>query len=228
MDKLLTLQKAIDYKFKDISLLKIALTHSSYINESKNTKCNERMEFLGDSVLSLVVSEYIFNNLKKFDEGDLSKIRANVVCEEGLAKIADDIDLGRYIYLSHGEELNGGRNRKSILSDATEAVFAAVFLDGGIDEAKRVILNLIVKYISEFLGKSPKDFDYKTKLQEFVQTMGKEVHYEMVSESGPDHDKHFVFRAFVDGTAYGEGEGTSKKKAEQAAAKIACEKLVKK
>lgn len=227
LDKLLTLQKSLGYNFKNISLLKNALTHSSYINEYKNAQCNERMEFLGDSVLSCVVSEYIYKNFKTYDEGDLSKIRASVVCEDGLVKIADEISLGNYLYLSKGEDLNGGRKRKSILSDATEAVFAAIFLDGGIDEAKKVILNFTIKYINEYSGKNPKEFDYKTKLQEFVQNEGKEVKYVPVSETGPDHDKHFVFRVLIDNIPYGDGEGSSKKKAEQAAAKIACEKLVK-
>lgn len=226
-DKLTLLQKKLDYNFKNITFLKNALTHSSYINEFKNAKCNERMEFLGDSVLSVVVSEYIYNHLKNSDEGDLSKIRASVVCEDGLVKIANEISLGEYLYLSRGEDLNGGRKRKSILSDATEAVFAAIFLDGGIEEAKKVILKFTIKYINEYSGKNPKEFDYKTKLQEFVQNEGKEIRYEPLSESGPDHDKHFVFRVLIDDIPYGDGEGTSKKKAEQAAAKIACEKLVK-
>ena len=227
MDKLSLLQKKLGYSFKNVSLLKNALTHSSYINEFKNAKCNERMEFLGDSVLSVVVSEYIYNHLKNCDEGDLSKIRASVVCEDGLVKIANEISLGDYLYLSKGEYLNGGRKRKSILSDATEAVFAAIFLDSSMDEAKKVILSFTIKYINEFSGKNPKEFDYKTKLQEFVQNIGKEVKYELLSESGPDHNKLFVTRVFVDDTPYGDGEGTSKKKSEQAAAKKACEQLVK-
>ena len=227
LDKLSLLQKKLGYNFKTISLLKNALTHSSYINEFKNAKCNERMEFLGDSILSVVVSEYIYTHLKNYDEGDLSKIRASVVCEDGLVKIANEISLGDYLYLSKGEDLNGGRKRKSILSDATEAVFAAIFLDGGMDEAKKVILGFTINYINEFSGKNPKEFDYKTKLQEFVQNLGKDVKYELLGESGPDHNKHFIARVFIDGTPCGDGEGTSKKKAEQAAAKIACEKLVK-
>lgn len=225
MNKLDKLQEKIGYKFKNVSLLKTALTHSSYINEVKGAKCYERMEFLGDSVLSVVVSEYIFNHLKTSSEGDLSKIRASVVCEEGLDKIAAEIGIGECLYLSRGEELNGGRERKSIIADAVEAVFAGIFLDGGMDEAKRVILNFTVKYINEYSGKNPKILEYKTRLQEYAQEYAQSVEYTLVSQSGPDHDKRYVYAVSVDGKKCGEGKGKSKKTAEQAAAKEACMRL---
>ena len=225
MDKLAKLQEKIGYKFKNISLLKTSLTHSSYINEVKGAKCNERMEFLGDSVLSLVVSEYIYNHLKKSSEGDLSKIRASVVCEAGLDKVADEIGIGECLYLSRGEALNGGRERKSMIADAVEALFAAVFLDGGMDEAKRVILSLTEKYINEYSGKNPKITEYKTRLQEYAQNFSKQVEYTLVSQEGPDHDKHYVYSVSLDGKIVGTGGGKSKKSAEQAAAKEACTRL---
>lgn len=225
MNKLDKLQENIGYCFKNVSLLRTALTHSSYINEKKGAKCNERMEFLGDSVLSLVISEYIYTHLKNSDEGDLSKIRASVVCEAGLDRIAEKIGIGKCLYLSRGEELSGGRERKSIIADAVEALFAGIFLDGGISEAKRVILFLAEEYIKEYSHKNPKITEYKTLLQEYAQSRDASVEYNLESESGPDHDKCYIYSVSMGKKKLGEGEGKSKKSAEAAAAKAACERL---
>ena len=217
------LELKIKYEFKDSKLLATSLTHSSYSNETgKNTQCNERLEFLGDSVLSLIVTNYIFLNFSKFPEGDLTQLRASLVCEKTLYKFAKQISLGTYIKLSRGERHGGGADRPSILSDAFEALIAAIFLDGGYDEAKQFVMTFIEPEVKNIKRKPAKDF--KTTLQEIVQkNPGEKLEYRMVSESGPDHDKHFVAEVLLNSNAIGRGGGRSKKEAEQQAAREALE-----
>ena len=217
------LQQKIGYEFRDLSLLSVALTHSSYSNEvGKNAKCNERMEFLGDSVLSLVVTNYIYKNFTQFPEGDLTQLRASLVCEKSLYKFAKVIDLGKYIKLSRGERHGGGADRPSILSDAFEALIAAIYLDGGYDEASKFVMTFIEPEVKNIRRKPQKD--YKTTLQEIVQkNPGERLEYRLVSESGPDHNKHFVAEVLLNSNAIGKGGGRSKKEAEQQAARAALE-----
>lgn len=217
-------EKVIGYQFKNKSLLKEALTHSSYANEhrDKGIKCNERLEFLGDAVLSIVVAEYIFANCPDLPEGELTKLRSALVCEKALFKFGKQINLGDYLLLSRGEKNGGGYNRPSIVSDAFEAVIAAIYLDGGIEPAKRHILSFVIPEIKSQSKKPVKD--YKTTLQEIVQqNPGEVLEYHMVSESGPDHDKHFVFEVHLNSNVIGKGGGRSKKEAEQNAAREALE-----
>lgn len=217
-------EEVIDYKFNNKGLLKEALTHSSYANEHRdsNIKCNERLEFLGDAVLSIVVADYIFKNCPDLPEGELTKLRSALVCEKALYKFGKQICLGEYLLLSRGEKNAGGANRPSIVSDAFEAVIAAVYLDGGMQAAKKHILRFIIPEIKE---RSTKPFkDYKTTLQEIVQkNPGERLQYHLVSESGPDHDKHFVFEVHLNSNVIGKGGGRSKKEAEQNAAREALE-----
>lgn len=216
------LQNKIGYKFKNIEYLQIALTHSSYANEMKHgIKYNERVEFLGDAVLSIVVSDYLFNNYS-VPEGDLTKLRASLVCEKSLDEMAAKINLGKYLRLGKGEEMMGGRTRPSILADAFEAVIAAIYLDGGIENARTFIL----PFVKEMLDNKDKlSFtDYKTLLQEIVQQNPEEIlSYKLVSEKGPDHDKVFVVEVHLNSNVIGKGQGKSKKQAEQMAAKQALE-----
>ena len=213
----------IGYSFKNRSFLENALTHSSYANEH-HTGSNERLEFLGDSVLSLIVSENLFSRFSRDDEGDLSKIRASLVCEKGLFELAKKIELQEYIKLGHGEEQSGGRERASVVSDAFEALLAAIFLDSDFETAKKWLLS-IMKEELENAEEKPSD-DYKTKIQEITQKNGKgKVTYELVSESGPDHNKRFTVAVMVDGVKIAEGTGQSKKLAEQSAARNAIEIL---
>ncbi len=217
-------EKVIGYQFKNKTLLKEALTHSSYANEhrDKGIKCNERLEFLGDAVLSIVVAEYIFANCPDLPEGELTKLRSALVCEKALFKFGKQINLGDYLLLSRGEKNGGGYNRPSIVSDAFEAVIAAIYLDGGIEPAKRHILSFVIPEIKSQSKKPVKD--YKTTLQEIVQqNPGEVLEYHMVSESGPDHDKHFVFEVHLNSNVIGKGGGRSKKEAEQNAAREALE-----
>ncbi len=216
------LQKIIGYNFKDAELLKVALTHSSYANEHKSQKmpCNERLEFLGDSVLSIVVSEYIFKNCPDFPEGELTKLRASLVCEESLFEFAKKINLGSYLLLSRGEHHNKGAHRPSILSDAFEALIAAIFLDGGKNPAEKFILRFVVPEIKNYKKHPAKD--YKTTLQEIIQkNPGEQLEYVLVKESGPDHNKHFVVEVHLNSNVIGRGGGKSKKQAEQQAAREA-------
>ncbi len=217
------LERKIGYEFRDEAVFIEALTHSSYSNEvGKNTKCNERLEFLGDSVLSLVVTNHIFLNYDKLPEGDLTKLRASLVCEKTLYKFAKMISLGSYIKLSRGERHGGGADRPSILSDAFEALIAAIFLDGGYEEAKRFVLGFIEPEIKN-MRKKPVH-DYKTTLQEIVQkNPGERLEYRLISESGPDHNKHFVAEVLLNSNSIGKGGGRSKKEAEQQAAREALE-----
>ena len=217
------LELKIGYEFKDSSLLGTALTHSSFSNEmGKNVQCNERLEFLGDSVLSLIVTNYIFLNFSQFPEGDLTQLRASLVCEKTLYKFAKAINLGSFIKLSRGEKHGGGADRPSILSDAFEALIAAIFLDGGYDKAKDFVMFFIEPEVKNIKKKPVKDF--KTTLQEIVQkNPGERLEYRMVSESGPDHDKHFVAEVLLNSNTIGRGGGRSKKEAEQQAAREALE-----
>lgn len=216
------LQQRIGYRFKNESLLYEALSHSSYANENKKSrKSNERLEFLGDSVLSIVVSDYIFKHFKHIPEGELTKLRASLVCENALFEFSKKIDLGSHIFLGKGEEMTGGRERPSIVSDAFEAVIAAIYLDGGMDAVRPYVLSFIPDNIDRTGGKA--FHDYKTILQEIIQRNPEEkVVYSLKSETGPDHDKHFVVQVLLNGMSIGEGGGRSKKAAEQAAA---CEAL---
>lgn len=215
-------EEKIGYSFKDKSLLELALTHSSFANENKLKKNNERFEFLGDSVLGFVTAEYLFSEYKNRPEGEMTKLRAAVVCEKSLFKFAEQIDLGKYILLGRGEESTGGRNRPSVVSDAFEAVVAAIYLDGGMDAAKPYIL----KFIKDAVKKEASFKDNKSLLQEEIQKVkGNTLTYEEVGEEGPDHDKTFVFRVLLNGKVLGEGKGKSKKEAEQNAAGNALNKI---
>ncbi len=218
------LQEKIGYQFNNISLLKEALTHSSYANEhrAQNIRYNERLEFLGDAVLSIVVSDYIFKNCPDLPEGELTKLRASLVCEKSLYEFAKKIDLGNYLLLSKGERNNGGTDRPSILSDAFEALIAAIYIDGGMKSASKHILNFIIPEIKN--SKKKRINDYKTTLQEIIQkNPGEQLEYVLVDESGPDHNKHFVVEVHLNSNVIGKGGGRSKKEAEQQAAREALE-----
>lgn len=222
------LEERIGYTFKDKALLNTALTHSSYSNEmkvkNKSFVCNERLEFLGDSVLSLIVSEYLFEHYPDYPEGELTRMRAEVVCERALSKNAREIGLGGYLNLGHGEEQNNGRDRKSILADAFEALIAAIYLDGGRTgktHVKNFLLPLIIPEL-ENLESYGRTKDYKTALQQLVQQAGGEIlEYAVINESGPDHMKVFTVEARLNSNVIGVGEGKTKREAEQKAAKVA-------
>lgn len=213
------LQQVLHYQFKNPALLRIALTHTSYANESKvPTTHNERLEFLGDSVLSVVAADYLFHQSDR-PEGELTRMRASLVSEDALFQFASEIHLGDYLRLGHGEDLGGGRNRPSVVSDAFEAVIAALYLDGGLEVAR----NFILPFLSE--GKTAEE-DYKTRLQEVVQqNPNARLRYEVESETGPDHAKQFTVAVYCDGERLAEGVGRSKKAAEQHAAKQALRRL---
>lgn len=218
------LETAIGYRFKNITLLQNALTHSSYANERwhNSLKSNERLEFLGDSILGMVVAEYLYKTFPDRPEGELTRMRADMVCEKTLAGIAARIELGQHLMLGNGEELGGGRMRDSILADAVESVIAASFLDGGMDAARSFIEKFI---LVEVPVKKLHNADYKTALQELVQQKKNQIlTYKLVGESGPDHDKHFEVEVSLNGCVIGIGSGSSKKRAEQMAAKAALEK----
>lgn len=214
------LEKKIGYNFRNKELLQLALTHSSYANEKQGRQDNERLEFLGDSVLGFITAEYLFSTLKKRPEGELTKLRANAVCEKSLAAFANEINLGDYILLGKGEIMTGGRERPSILSDAFESVIAAIYLDGGMEEAKKFVLRFVTTSTTD----TAKATDYKTMLQEVIQKNPDEhLTYRLVAESGPDHNKEFTVEVYLNSNCIGTGKGHSKKKAEQAAAKEALE-----
>ena len=217
-------EQKINYEFKNKEYILEALTHSSYSNENKNYPFNERLEFLGDSVLSIVISDYLFKKETKLPEGELTKIRANIVCEESLSEVSKNIHLGKYMLLGKGEEATGGRERISILADALEAVIAAIYLDGGIKCAREFILTNMEKIINDSIkGKIFRD--YKTCLQEVLQSNGENnIWYKLIEEKGPDHIKRFVMEVGINDTVLGVGEGKSKKDAEQVAAKCALDK----
>ena len=219
------LEKGLGYVFRDKALLTNALTHSSYANENRDRGIhdNERLEFLGDSILGFVVADYLYRNFPGKPEGELTRIRADLVCETNLARQADTIRLGEFLLLGHGEENGGGRKRASIVSDAMESVIAASYMDGGFEAAKGIIDRLI---LCDVPTGRPHNFDYKTALQELVQRKKEQLlHYELTGESGPDHDKHFDVEVLLNGKPVGKGTGSSKKRAEQSAAENAIERL---
>ncbi len=221
MERLEEFQNVIGYRFKNPDLLFEALSHSSFANESKHRyRSNERLEFLGDSVLSIVVSDYLFENFTDIPEGELTKTRATLVCEKALYSFGKTIDLGSFIMLGKGEELAGGRERPSIVADAFEAVIAAIYLDGGMEAARKHIMRFLP---DDVLGAVAEAYDdYKTILQEIVQKNPEEkVEYRLVGESGPDHCKSFTVRVMLNSNVIGEGTAHSKKSAEQIAAKEA-------
>ncbi len=216
------LEATIGYVFKDKSRLALATTHSSYSNEVKeDVGCNERLEFLGDSVLSFISSRYLYENFPSLPEGEMSKIRASAVCEKTLCAFSKRIKLGDYLRLGHGEECQNGRNRPSILADAFEALLAAIYLDGGIEPVREFLLPIISSEIDAIVA-SGADLDYKTVLQQFIQQeRGSLLEYITVGESGPAHDKTFFVEVRLNGNIIGKGSGPSKRKAEQSAAKEA-------
>lgn len=220
------LEKAIGYTFRDRSILEVAMTHSSHSNEMKGKgqilPCNERLEFLGDSVLSIIASEYLYSHYTQRPEGDLTRMRAEIVCERALSGYAMKIRLGDYLFLGRGEEKNQGRVRKSILADAFEALLAAIYLDAGSAGKKTVSRFLLPHLIEELAALGGHIQDYKTLLQQIVQQVeGELLEYVTVAESGPDHQKSFVVEARLNSNVIGCGEGTSKREAEQKAAQQA-------
>ncbi len=214
------------YRFKNEQLFELARTHTSYANEKKAGKkeSNQRLEFLGDSVLSIIISDYIYKNYSHLPEGSLTKIRAEVVCEKSLYEIAKTIGIGEYLLLGKGEEKADGRKKVSILADATEAVLGAIYLDSNLDTARRAFMPLLEPRIIQAASKEGKK-DYKTTFQEFVQQNGQvDITYKTVKESGPDHNKTYDVELFVNGEKMGSGKGKTKKEAEQMAAKDALER----
>lgn len=211
------LEKRIGYSFKEKLLLKQAITHSSFTNEQKINKLGhyERLEFLGDAVLELVSSDFLFRRFPDKSEGALTKIRASMVCEPSLAFCAKDLEIGKFLLLGKGEESTGGRERDSITSDAMEAIIGAIYLDGGLEEAREFINRFVLSDLED----KQLFFDSKTTLQEFIQgELKKEFHYELISETGPEHDKEFVVEVCMEGRVLGNGSGRTKKSAEQHAA----------
>ena len=219
------LEKAIGYQFGNISLLQNALTHSSYANERYHNSLmsNERLEFLGDSILGMVVADHLYRTFPDRPEGELTRMRADMVCERALAEVANRLSLGQQLMLGHGEERFGGRNRDSILADAVESVIAATYVAGGMDAAVSVIRKFI---LCDVPAQRLRNADYKTALQELVQQKKNQVlTYALVGESGPDHDKKFDVEVMLNGQVVGCGTGSSKKRAEQDAARAAMDKL---
>jgi len=217
------LQEKLGYSFQDVSLLEHALTHSSFANESRGRyTSNERLEFLGDSVLGMVVADHLYRTCPDMPEGELTRTRAVLVCEESLVEVAQELGLGGYLRLGKGEELSGGRNRPSIQADAVEAVLAAVYLDGGIGSARKIIQRYVLSRTEKPAGHR----DYKTALQELIQReSGHTLSYRLTGEEGPDHAKIFWVEVCLNDVAVGSGKGHSKKEAEQMAAKAAIERL---
>lgn len=217
------LEANLKYTFKNKELLKNALTHSSYANEKKGgTSSNERLEFLGDSVLSVIASNYLFENFPELPEGNLTKLRASLVCEKSLCEFSKKLEIGDYLLLGKGEKANGGSNRPSILADAFEAVLAAMYLDGGMNVAREHVLRFISEELSHLEHENFKD--YKTELQEIIQKNPEEkLTYQLIEESGPDHNKNFVVEVHLNSNVIGKGSGHSKKNAEQMAARQALE-----
>ena len=220
-----TLETKLGYQFQNPKLLDHALTHSSYANEHHlgSISSNERLEFLGDSVLGMIVADHLYRTFPDLPEGDLTRIRANLVCEGSLVLVAKEWDLGRYLKLGKGENACGGRSRPSILADAVEAVLAAVFLDGGLEHDRDIIQRFLLDRMEQVNRASR---DHKTYLQELVQRKsGQVLSYELIGESGPDHDKKFDVEVLLNGKPCGKGTGSSKKRAEQAAAAAAIDAL---
>ena len=214
------IQQNIGYEFKDVSLLVNAITHSSYANE-KRTKSNERLEFLGDSVLSIAISDYIYKRMRNTAEGDLSKLRASIVCEESLFIAAKRLELDKAILLGKGEEMGGGRKRASIIADEFEAVLAAIYLDAGMETARRWVLSHMSEDIEDAIS-GGRNHDYKTALQETIQkSHSGHIEYKLLDESGVDHQKTFVMGVYINGALSGKGKGRNKKEAQQNAAQEA-------
>ena len=218
-----SLEEKLQYRFRNPKLLQNALTHSSYANEVRNgISSNERLEFLGDSVLSVIVSEHIYKNYRSYPEGELTKLRASLVCEKSLCAFSRELDMGKYLLLGHGEEKNGGRERDSILADAFEAVLAAMYLDGGFEVARRHVMRFVTAELNQPDEEGFKD--YKTVLQEIIQRNPEEsVRYFLTESTGPDHDKSFTVEVRLNSNVIGVGTGKNKKQAEQMAAKQALE-----
>lgn len=213
------LEMKLGHEFKNINLLRTALTHSSYANEHR-CQCYERMEFLGDSVLSVIVSDFLYAKMMNVNEGELSRIRASLVCEESLARAAKKIDLANYILLGNGEEKSGSRYRASITSDVFEATIAALYLDGGIETARAFILDVMGEWLNKAVN-TKADKDYKSRLQEIIQKRHHEktkIEYNTIHESGPEHRKVFFVELVINGKKVADGSGHSKKEAEQMAA----------
>ncbi len=221
-----SLEKKLGHVFRDRALLATALTHSSYANENRGRgECNERLEFLGDSVLGMVVADALYRRFPELPEGRMTRLRAQLVCEESLHRVASELGLGEYVRLGRGEEHTGGRRRTSILADAVEAVIAAMYLDGGLETAKAFIERQILSAL-DGSGPAMRVEDCKTELQELVQKKsGQSLSYELLGESGPDHDKTFTSQVSLNGRPIGSGSGRTKKEAEQAAARAALEAL---
>ena len=217
-------EEKIGYEFKDKTYIQTALTHSSFANEHKEFNYNERLEFLGDSILGLVVSDYLFRARNDLPEGKLTRLRANVVCEESLSAVARKINLGDHLFLGKGEKTSGGSDRDSILADATEAVIAAIYLDGGFDQAKDFILSNLRDTIAKNIDGNIFR-DYKTILQEIIQGNNGKISYKLVGESGPDHDKEFEMQVKCGQDTIGIGKGKNKKEAEKEAARDALVKM---
>ncbi|MBR4953646.1 MAG: ribonuclease III [Oscillospiraceae bacterium] len=219
------LQKKLKYSFLDPSLLTTALTHSSYANE-RSCQSYERLEFVGDSVLGMVTAAHLYALFPNMTEGKMTRLRAELVCEQSLWHVAQRLELGRLLRLGRGEEISGGRERVSILADCVESIIAALYLEGGMDVAKRFIMENILNDVDENRTFSAFGSDYKTELQEFVQRdSANKLTYVQTGESGPDHMKVFVFEALVNGASVGRGEGHTKKEAEQNAARAALEEM---
>lgn len=226
LSRLPELEEKIGYRFKNQTYLLIALTHSSFSNERRSRilyEHNERQEFLGDSVLSLIVSRHLFSDHQTFQEGVLTKLRASSVCAEALFEYAQEIQLGSYMLLNHGLEEAGGRNQKNILADCFEALIAALYLDGGFELAEAFVLRFARERFSRLLeGGRIRDDDYKSLLQEKVQTSpGEKVEYRLIGETGPDHNKEFTVEVLLNSNSIGKGVGRSKREAEQEAARAA-------
>ena len=227
MERLHELEQHLDYTFHDLRLLRAALYHSSYANEhrAQSVSSSERLEFLGDAVLGFVSADYLYGKHPDLPEGELTRIRAALVCEDSLHEVAQRLHLGDFLMLGKGEESGGGRHRPSILADAVEAVLAAVYLDGGIDEARALVHRILLEKEPEQVVESRRR-DCKTELQELVQRKpNQELRYELVSESGPDHAKVFTVAVMLNGQVVGLGSGHSKKEAEQSAARTALEQM---
>ncbi|MGX8699785.1 ribonuclease III [Caproiciproducens sp.] len=217
------LEDKLEYHFKNQQYLRTALTHSSYANETRVPGgSNERLEFLGDSILGLVVADYLFKQFPELPEGDLTKKRAALVCEKACCGFSTQLEVGKFLLLSHGEQNSGGRTRSSILADAFESIIAAIYLDGGMEEARKFILRFVLPLLQTARPKAFKD--YKTALQEIIQQNPEEhLEYVLTGESGPDHDKHFTVEVHLNSNVIGKGGGRSKKEAEQQAAREAME-----
>lgn len=224
LKELESVQENLNYKFKDIELLKTALTHSSYANEQsmKITENNERLEFLGDAVVSLIVSQYLYKKYPNYPEGELTKIRAKVVCESSLAFIAKKINLGELLLLGKGEEATGGRTRESILGDASESLVGAIYTDSDYETTKRILLDKFENDLVHAVARGSLFIDYKTDLQENLQKRKRSrIEYNVSKEEGPDHNKVFHIDVLIDNSVVGQGSGRNKKEAEQMAAKEA-------